>query len=89
MVNGLKHNPWQLFLVDTIPEERVFNAQLGPLLHDMELLNITFPTGVLTVEECNARGFTIQEHRFSNGTKSYSLQVPFSDDVVLKHVCGL
>uniref|UniRef100_A0A667XZ09 Zona pellucida protein AX 1 n=1 Tax=Myripristis murdjan TaxID=586833 RepID=A0A667XZ09_9TELE len=70
---------------NTIPEERVFKAQLGPLLHDMELLNITFPTGVLTVEECNARGFTIQEHSFSNGTKSFSLQVPFSDDVVLKH----
>ncbi|XP_071396797.1 zona pellucida protein AX 1 [Centroberyx affinis] len=70
---------------NTIPEDRVFNVHLGPFLHDVELMNITFSTGVLSVAECNARGFTVQEHTFSNGTKSFSLQVPFSDDVVLKH----
>lgn len=67
----------------------MFSVLVGSFLQDVELRNITFPTGVLTVEESKARGFTIQEHGFSNGTKSFSLQVPFDDDVVLKHVCDV
>uniref|UniRef100_A0A8C3ASN1 Zona pellucida protein AX 1 n=1 Tax=Cyclopterus lumpus TaxID=8103 RepID=A0A8C3ASN1_CYCLU len=55
---------------NTVPEARVFSVLLGPLLHDVVLRNITFFTRVLTVEESNARGFTVQEHRYSNGTKS-------------------
>lgn len=74
---------------DTVPEDRVFSVLLGTFLHDVELRNITFSTGVLTVEECHARGFTVQEHSFPNGTKGFSLQVPFDADVVLKHVCEL
>lgn len=75
---------------DTIPESRVFSIQLGTFLHDVELRNITFSTGVLSIEECNARGFDIQEHRFPNKTKQFSLKVPFDTDVVLTHVwtCG-
>lgn len=75
-----------LLCPDTVPEDRLFVVHVGTFLHDVELKNITFSTGVLTVEECNARGFTVQEHTFSNGTKSFTLQVPFDDDVVLKHV---
>lgn len=71
---------------DTVPEARVFTVVLGTFLHDVVLKNITFSTGVLTVEEGNARGFTIQEHRYKNGTKGYSLSVPFDSDVVLKKV---
>ncbi|XP_024912763.1 uncharacterized protein LOC103380918 isoform X1 [Cynoglossus semilaevis] len=74
-----------LLCPDTVPEDRLFVVHVGTFLHDVELKNITFSTGVLTVEECNARGFTVQEHTFSNGTKSFTLQVPFDDDVVLKH----
>ncbi|XP_049446348.1 zona pellucida protein AX 1 [Epinephelus fuscoguttatus] len=70
---------------NTVPEARLFSVHLGTFLHDVVLRNITFSTGVLTVEECNARGFTVQEHGFPNGTKSFSLQVPFDADVVLKH----
>lgn len=73
---------------DTVPEARVFTVVLGTFLHDVVLKNITFSTGVLTVES-NARGFTIQEHRYKNGTKGYSLSVPFDSDVVLKNVCQL
>ncbi|XP_034383778.1 uncharacterized protein LOC117727526 [Cyclopterus lumpus] len=69
---------------NTVPEARVFSVLLGPLLHDVVLRNITFFTRVLTVEESNARGFTIQEHRYSNGTKSISVLVPFDADIVLK-----
>ena len=74
---------------DTVPEERVFSVHVGTFLHDVELRNITFSTGVLTIEESRARGFTVQEHSFPNGTKSFSLQVPIDADVVLKHVCVL
>lgn len=71
-------------LSDTIPEDRAFNVFLGSFLLDVELKNITFSTGLLTIEECNARGYTIQEHRYAN--KSFSLHVPFDADVVLKTV---
>ncbi|AWP20161.1 putative zona pellucida sperm-binding protein 2-like [Scophthalmus maximus] len=70
---------------DTVPENRMFSVHLGTFLHDVELKNITFSTVVLTVEECNAGGFAVQEHRFPNGTKSFSLKVPFDANVVLKH----
>ncbi|XP_063758791.1 LOW QUALITY PROTEIN: uncharacterized protein LOC134877272 [Eleginops maclovinus] len=70
---------------DTVPETRVFSVHLGTFLQDVELRNITFSTGVLSVEEGNARGFTVQEHSLANGSKSFSLQVPFDADVVLKH----
>ncbi|CAJ1077005.1 zona pellucida protein AX 1 isoform X3 [Xyrichtys novacula] len=68
----------------TVPEDRVFSVHVGTFLPDVELRNITFPTGVLTVGESNARGFTVQEHVFANGSRSFSLTVPFSADAVLK-----
>ncbi|XP_031178343.1 uncharacterized protein LOC116066418 [Sander lucioperca] len=68
----------------TVSETRVFSVYLGTFLHDVQLRNITFSTGVLTIEECSARGFIVQEHHFPNGTKGFSLLVPFGDDVVLK-----
>uniref|UniRef100_A0A6Q2ZEK4 ZP domain-containing protein n=1 Tax=Esox lucius TaxID=8010 RepID=A0A6Q2ZEK4_ESOLU len=69
----------------TIPEQKVFDVLLGPFLHDVELLNFNFSVGVLTVAESNSRGFDVQEHRFANGSKTFSLRVPFSDEVVQKH----
>ncbi|KAG7222704.1 hypothetical protein INR49_026313, partial [Caranx melampygus] len=70
---------------NTVPEDKMFSVHLGAFLHDVELKNITFSTGVLTVEECRARGFIVQEHGLPDGLKSFSLQVPFDADVVLKH----
>lgn len=64
----------------------MFTVHVGSFLHDVVLKNITFSTGVLTVEESNARGFTVQEHILPNGTIVFSLQVAFDTDVVLKHV---
>ncbi|KAK0137804.1 Zona pellucida sperm-binding protein 2 [Merluccius polli] len=64
--------------------ERMFKVWFGTLLHDVNLVNITFSNGVLSVAECNEKGF-LQEQKYSNGSKIYVLQVPFSDDVVLKH----
>uniref|UniRef100_A0A8C2W9L7 ZP domain-containing protein n=1 Tax=Cyclopterus lumpus TaxID=8103 RepID=A0A8C2W9L7_CYCLU len=69
---------------NTIPDAREFNVVLGPLLPDVVLRNITFFTTVLTVEESNARGFTVQEHHYTNGTKSISVLVSFDADIVLK-----
>lgn len=72
---------------DTEPEERVFNILLGAFLNDVVLKNITVSTGVLTIDECKAAGFIVREHGYPNGTKGFSIEVPFDDDVVLKHVC--
>ncbi|XP_030637540.1 zona pellucida sperm-binding protein 2-like [Chanos chanos] len=69
----------------TVPELRMFDVLLGTFLFDVELANITFSTGVLTVAEANAQGISVQENRLSNGSKTFTLQVPFSDPVVLKH----
>lgn len=73
-------------LVVTDVDKRLFDVLLGPFLYDVELVNITFTAGVLTVAEANVRGFNIQEQRFQNGSKAFRLQVPFSDSFVLKTV---
>ncbi|XP_062324228.1 uncharacterized protein LOC134025304 [Osmerus eperlanus] len=73
-----------LQLVDRIvPEEGVFKVELGTFLQDVELINITFLDGVLSVAECNDRGFNIEELSFPNGSKSIALTVPFTDRAVL------
>lgn len=64
----------------------MFNVLLGDFLPDVELKNITFTTGLLTVQECNARGYTVQEHVTLDNSKSFSLHVPFDADVVIKRV---
>lgn len=64
----------------------MFDVLLGTFLFDVELVNITFSGGVLTVAEANQRGFNIQEQRFQNGSKAFRLQVPFSDLFVVKTV---
>ncbi|XP_064872000.1 zona pellucida sperm-binding protein 4-like [Oncorhynchus nerka] len=70
---------------DTVPEQAVFVLELGTFNLDVELLNITFPTMVLTVAECNARGFNVQEQRSPDNTlKTFRMEVPFSDSVVFK-----
>uniref|UniRef100_A0A8C7VQI7 ZP domain-containing protein n=1 Tax=Oncorhynchus mykiss TaxID=8022 RepID=A0A8C7VQI7_ONCMY len=71
----------------TVPEQAVFVLELGTFNLDVELLNITFPTMVLTVAECNARGFNVQEQRSPDNTlKTFRMEVPFSDPVVVKEV---
>uniref|UniRef100_A0A674EK19 Uncharacterized LOC115192376 n=1 Tax=Salmo trutta TaxID=8032 RepID=A0A674EK19_SALTR len=66
--------------LDTVPEQAVFVLELGTFNLDVELLNITFPTMVLTVAECNARGFNVQEQRsLDNTLKTFRMEVPFSD----------
>uniref|UniRef100_A0AAR2IJ64 ZP domain-containing protein n=1 Tax=Pygocentrus nattereri TaxID=42514 RepID=A0AAR2IJ64_PYGNA len=69
---------------NTVAELGFFNMLLGTFLHDVELINITSSTGVMTLAEANVRGFNVQQHGFSNGSKAFTIQVPFSDPVVLK-----
>lgn len=72
---------------DTVAEEKVFKALLGPFASDVMLVNITFSTEVLSVADCNIRGFNVQEHQSKNGSKAFTLEVPFTDPVVLLTVC--
>ncbi|XP_034018464.1 zona pellucida protein AX 1 [Thalassophryne amazonica] len=67
---------------NTIPEDRIFSVVLGPFLPDVMLRNITFSTETLSIEECSARGFLVQEHKAINGSKLFSLQVPFDDKII-------
>ncbi|XP_067097631.1 uncharacterized protein [Osmerus mordax] len=73
------------FTGNAVPEERLFEILLGTFLPDVELINITFNTGVFSVAECNVKGFDVKEHRFPNGSKSFYLKVPFFEDAVLVH----
>lgn len=78
---------WISFLsTDTVADSEVFNITLGFFLPDVELLNVTFSTGVMSVDEANAVGFNVQEHLFNNGSKAFSIEVPFSDPAVLRTV---
>ncbi|XP_061561100.1 uncharacterized protein LOC133417379 [Phycodurus eques] len=68
---------------DTVPEENVFKVTIGPLASDVVLLNVTFDNELLSVHDCNERGFNVQERRSqSSGLKFISLQVPFADRLV-------
>ncbi|MGH0190918.1 UNVERIFIED_CONTAM: hypothetical protein FKN15_051331 [Acipenser sinensis] len=40
----------------------------------------------LTVLEANLKGYNVQEHVFPNGSKTYTLQVPFVDPNVKQKV---
>uniref|UniRef100_A0A672H231 Zona pellucida protein AX 2 n=1 Tax=Salarias fasciatus TaxID=181472 RepID=A0A672H231_SALFA len=72
---------------NTVPEQQVFKLVLGHFAPDVALVNITFPTGVLSLEECIVRGFKVLEHLSPNGTfKAFTLEVPFTDPVVLQMV---
>lgn len=50
-------------------------------------MNITFPSEVLTIAQCHARGFNIREHVSPNSSlKVFTLEVPFTDPAVLQSV---
>uniref|UniRef100_A0A3P8TNN8 ZP domain-containing protein n=1 Tax=Amphiprion percula TaxID=161767 RepID=A0A3P8TNN8_AMPPE len=63
--------------------ERVFKLELGYFCPDVALVNITFPSEVLSVTECRARGINVLEHMSPNSSyKVFTLEVPFTDPVV-------
>ncbi|MGH0182321.1 UNVERIFIED_CONTAM: hypothetical protein FKN15_009076 [Acipenser sinensis] len=71
---------------DTVPKARVFNVTLGTFLPDVELVKIVVGPETLTVPEANLKGYYVQEHVFPNGSKTYTLQVPFEDPNVKQKV---
>ncbi|XP_028858636.1 zona pellucida protein AX 1 [Denticeps clupeoides] len=68
----------------TVPEEQMFDVLLGAFLEDVELVNITLQAGSLSVAQANVRGYNIQEQRLANGSKTFTLHVPFSDSAVFQ-----
>ncbi|KAL2082672.1 hypothetical protein ACEWY4_022490 [Coilia grayii] len=66
------------------PEEGVFKVIVGTFLPDVELMNITTESGVMTTAEAITSGFDIQQYALSNGSKVFSLQVPFSHPTASK-----
>ncbi|XP_041951703.1 uncharacterized protein LOC121711898 [Alosa sapidissima] len=70
----------------TVPEEGVFKMVLGTFLPDVELTNITIDSAEMTVLEAAANGFDIRQHGFPNGSKAFSLEVPFTHPAVIKEI---
>uniref|UniRef100_A0A3B5B9D5 Uncharacterized LOC103372656 n=1 Tax=Stegastes partitus TaxID=144197 RepID=A0A3B5B9D5_9TELE len=71
----------------TVAAERVFKLEFGYFLPDVALVNITFPSEVLSVTECQARGINVLEHMSPNSShKAFTLEVPFKDPVVSQTV---
>lgn len=53
----------------------------------MVLLNISFPTEVLSVPKCISRGFQVVEDTSLNrSSKYFHIQIPFKDPVVQQMV---
>ncbi|MGH0182544.1 UNVERIFIED_CONTAM: hypothetical protein FKN15_009856 [Acipenser sinensis] len=71
---------------NTVPKARVFNVTLGTFLPDVELVKIIVGPETLTVPEANLKGYNVQEHVFPNGSKTYTLQVPFEDPNVKQKI---
>ncbi|XP_059212233.1 uncharacterized protein LOC131990981 [Centropristis striata] len=70
---------------NTVPEERMFKVALGPFSSDVALMNITVPSGVLSVADSAARGLNLLEHMSPNSSsKVFTLDVPFTDQLVLQ-----
>uniref|UniRef100_A0A665WE19 Uncharacterized LOC115038229 n=1 Tax=Echeneis naucrates TaxID=173247 RepID=A0A665WE19_ECHNA len=68
---------------NTVPEQWLFKVLVGPFGSDVALMNITFPSEILSVTDCVARGFSILEHISPNSSsKVFTLEVPFTDPVV-------
>ncbi|KAI3363711.1 hypothetical protein L3Q82_001327 [Scortum barcoo] len=65
---------------NTVPEERLFKVLVGPFGSDVALMNITFPSEVLSLADCNIRGFNVLEHMSLNSSsKVFTVEVPFTD----------
>ncbi|XP_041661286.1 uncharacterized protein LOC121521400 isoform X2 [Cheilinus undulatus] len=68
---------------NTVPQEQVFKVLLGPFGTDVALMNITFPSEVLSVADFSVRGFNFLEHMSPNSSsKVFTVEVPFTDPVV-------
>ncbi|XP_066559653.1 uncharacterized protein LOC136749347 [Amia ocellicauda] len=70
----------------TVPDNQRFNVTLGTFLPDVELVQITFVTGTLTIPYMVNLWHNVQEHIFPNGSKAYNLQVPLVDPNVVVEV---
>lgn len=68
----------------TVPEEGKFRIILGTFLPDVDLINITTGSAVMTVSQAAANGFDIQQHIFPNGSIAFNLEVPFTQPAVIK-----
>ncbi|XP_044146833.1 uncharacterized protein LOC122935133 [Bufo gargarizans] len=71
---------------ETIPSTQIFNCTVGPFLPDVRLVNVSVGGTMLTVSEGVKRGYTIENRTTPDGTVTFILKVPFSDQLVSKEV---
>ncbi|NXA37276.1 ZP2 protein, partial [Eudromia elegans] len=65
------------FFSDTNLSARLMNVTLGVFLPDVELVNLTFEGTTVTVLEAIWHGYLTRENRFANGSRTYTIEVPF------------
>ncbi|KAJ0026511.1 hypothetical protein NQD34_017511, partial [Periophthalmus magnuspinnatus] len=72
-------------LSDTDPPEKIFKVSIGPFAPDVVLLNISFPSESLSLEQSISRGFKVQEQAQAHSSlKTFSVHLPLTDTAVLK-----
>uniref|UniRef100_A0A8C2ZPV2 ZP domain-containing protein n=1 Tax=Cyclopterus lumpus TaxID=8103 RepID=A0A8C2ZPV2_CYCLU len=75
---------------NTVPEDQIFKMLVGPFCSDVALKNITFPSEVLSIADCNARGLKVLEHMSPEScSKVFTLEVPFTYHGVVQRVTNL
>ncbi|XP_055005484.1 uncharacterized protein LOC110173919 isoform X2 [Boleophthalmus pectinirostris] len=66
-------------------QENMFKVSIGPFAPDVILLNISFPSESLSLEQSISRGFTVQEQTQEHSSlKTFSVHMPLTDRAVLK-----
>nr|XP_056720067.1 uncharacterized protein LOC130490263 [Euleptes europaea] len=75
--------PQVLVLINsTVPEKGYFDVSLGNFLPDVALVTVTIGGKLLTPEELPSRGCNLAEAPHPNGTRAFTLKVPFDDPLV-------
>ncbi|XP_043920830.1 uncharacterized protein LOC122796430 [Protopterus annectens] len=65
---------------NTIPDTKIFNVTVGPFLGDVQLINITVGTQILTIDDARLNGYSIDFEKYPNGSIAFVLKVPFDKD---------
>ncbi|XP_069830190.1 zona pellucida sperm-binding protein 2-like isoform X4 [Dendropsophus ebraccatus] len=71
---------------ETIPSTQIFNVTVGTFLPDVQLVDLTVGDTVLTVPQGVDRGYVIENITQPNGSVTFVLKVPFSDEKVFKEI---
>ncbi|XP_077171194.1 uncharacterized protein LOC143826331 isoform X2 [Paroedura picta] len=67
---------------NTVPERRYFDVTLGDFLPDVVLVSVAIGDNPMTPEELKNRGCKLTEDSHPDGSRAFTLLVPFDDPLV-------